>query len=87
MKKLTGNQVYSLLEEQAERQCFNAWGRNVYEVFLAYIWKKASWANWYFAGYTDGALFLAKIRNMEEENTAEYQCLQHHFCLIDEATK
>lgn len=83
MTELTGKQILELLKNESERKCFNFWERPIdsYPYFLRNVWLKLTWTQWFNVGFIEGAATLRAILNAQESNSAEYQCLQHHFCI------
>jgi hypothetical protein len=89
MSKFTGPEVLEILKMCAESEAFNSWrnGAAPRDLFYNLVWLKSSWTLWFYDGVIKGATFMLNIRHHESQNTAEYQCLQHHFCLKREASQ
>ena len=84
MSNFTGKNILQLLKLRAEYAAFKGWRIQDRVMFNAYVWLHSQWTIWFEAGFVNGALALRAIQKMEENNTAEYQCLQYHFCIKDE---
>lgn len=88
MDKLSGAQILAVLKMRAESSAFKGWNSTCnplnHGLFMAHVWLHTQWTQWFWNGYIDGALTMYNILNQEKVNSPEYQCLQHHFCLINE---
>jgi hypothetical protein len=83
--KLTGKQILDILKIRIEDETFKIWDRPNREAFVKYIWMKAAWSEWFCHGYISGAIEVKRLERMAKENLGEFQCLLHHYCLLEEA--
>lgn len=86
MRKFSGSEVTQIINMRAEAEGFRVWGRDssLWGAFLESIWLHTTWSSWFKSGVFHGAGIMIDILDSENKNTAEYQCLLHHFRLDNE---